>query len=173
MSGAWYIGIDPSSQLVGLAAFDEDDTLVTRLLDPRDEMTAADRRSPARRRVWLCDQTVRFLTSLIDDGVWCCVLEQPTTRFTASTLMMAAGAIGMTAQRFMPDVVVHELVPKVIDPLAGVVKAKDRKEALRARAYTLGYTGDSQDIADAVVCAHTARRMAERAGYGTYHSDAA
>jgi Holliday junction resolvasome RuvABC endonuclease subunit len=166
MSGAWYIGIDPSSQLVGLAAFDEDDTLVTKLLDPRDGMTPADRRTPARRRVWLCDQVTRWLLDFYDDGVWCCVLEQPTTRFSASTLMMAAGAIGMTAQKAMPDVIVHELVPKVIDPLAGVVRTTDRKKALRARAFSLGYTGDSQDIADAVVCAYTARCMAERAGYG-------
>lgn len=163
-TGAFFVGVDPSSNLVGLAAFDEAGVLTTRVLNPADGLTTRERATPFRRLVWLCDQTAAWLRGLEDQGVWCAVVEQPSTRHGGATLMGAFGAVGMTVQRALPEVPVHALVPGMIDPLARVVKplGMDRKTALRACASYLGYHGPSQDVCDAVVCAEAARELCRR-----------
>lgn len=164
--GAFCVGIDAASNLVGLAAIDEAGQLITRELDAKDGLTVIERRSPLRRMVWLCDQTAAWLRDIHEHGVWCCCLEQPSTRHGGAVLLGAFGALGMTAQRVMPEVVVHEIVPARLDELAGVQRRRlptapsareSRKLATSRRAAELGYLGDSQDVADAVVAAQAAR----------------
>ena len=164
-SGASYVGIDPASSVIGLAAIDEAGNVTSRELDVRAGLTPRERREPLRRLVWLCDETARWLRDVNETGVWCCVLELPLAHHGGASLLGAVGALGMTAQRVMPEVPVHQLIPASIDALAGVKKVAgvDRKALIRAQALTLGYDGDSQDVADAVVAAAAARTLTLRA----------
>lgn len=152
---ACYVGVDPASGTSGLAALDEEGTLQT--LELRVTGDLADRlvqiRTDARR--WLAD--------IEDDGTWCCVIEKPVTQFGGASLFAAFGVL-VEASRSTLACPIHRLTPAEIDPAAGVVKrpGDKRKDATWRRARELGYSGPSQDVADAVVAAAAARELTRR-----------
>ena len=156
MTGAWYIGIDPASSQAGLAAFDETGTLLTHEIQVRGQMPD--------RLVQLRQEARAWLSPLADQGAWCAVVERPSTRHGGATLLGAYGVMVEVAASVLACPVLT-LVPTEIDGPAGVAaptRGVNRKARTMARARTLGYTGDSQDIADAVVCAEAARVLTLR-----------
>ncbi len=156
VSGAWFVGLDPASTKAGVAAINDTTGEV------RTHEIHVRGREFARRYVDLRISIRLFLTPIADDGVWCCVVERPNTSRSGATLGGAFG-VAMEAAASILDCPVHDLGPQEIDGHAGVKKIRGaRKECTRARALTLGYSGGSQDVADAVVCAHAARVLTER-----------
>lgn len=158
-SGAWFIGGDPASQDAGLAAFSEHGELRTHAIRVRGQMPK--RLADLRREVR------EWIAPLHDDGVWCVCVERPSTRHGGATLLASYGVV-VEACASLLTAPILTLVPKEIDAAVNLKKipGADRKTLLRARALTLGYTGDSQDVADAVVCAHAARVLTERSQRG-------
>ena len=151
MTGAWYIGVDPASSTAGLAAFDEAGLLLTHEIHVRGQMPD--------RLVQLRQEARAWLSPLADQGAWCAVVERPSTRHGGATLLASYGVFVEVAASVLSCPVLT-LVPTEIDGPAGVAaptRGVSRKARTMARARTLGYTGDSQDIADAVVCAEAAR----------------
>lgn len=154
--GSFYVGLDPASAHAGAAAIDENGNLITRAIHVRGQMP--------NRLVALRAELREFLHPIADQGAWCTVIERPNTRHGGATLLASYGVfIEATASILRCPVLT--LGPQEIDGPAGVRRGVgvDRKAAIRARALELGYGGDSQDVADAVVCAEAARHMTVRA----------
>src|SRR5690606_25457237 len=80
---SWYVGIDPSSRHVGLAALHEDGTLKHQALHATGD--------PADRFVWLRAEIRRWLTPYADHGIWCAVIEDPAMHLAGSTLRASLG----------------------------------------------------------------------------------
>lgn len=164
---SWYVGADPASSIAGLAAIGEDGTLIHSLLTVKGQMP--DRLVALRReaRAWFSD--------LADDGCWACCIERPSTRHGGATLLASYGVFVEVAASVLSCPVLT-LVPTEIDGPAGVAaptRGVNRKARTMARARTLGYTGDSQDVADAVVAAEAARVLTLRTTARTETADAA
>lgn len=160
-SGAWFIGLDPSSIKAGIAAIND----VTG--EVRTHEIHIKGREFARRYVDMRIAIRLFLTPFADDGVWACVVERPTTRNSGATLGGAFGVAMEAAASILPGGAVHDLSPQQVDAIAGVKRIpKQRKACTRARALILGYDGLSQDVADAVCCAQAARVLTERSQTG-------
>lgn len=155
MTGAWYVGVDPASTKAAVAAINDTTGEI------RHTAIHVKGREFARRYVDLRIAIRLFLTPIADDGVWCCVVERPKTTRAGATLIGAYGVAMEAAASILPNGAVHDLGPQEIDGHAGVKKVPggDRKALTRARARILGYQGDSQDVADAVVCAAAAREL--------------
>lgn len=149
-----WIGIDPASSLAAVATIDEHATL-------RYAELRASGREPLRRLTVLRGQLRVFLADAIEVGAWACVIEKPVTRFGGAALFGAFGVLGELASSHL-ECPVLDLTPAQID--ARVYRdvsrpAGDRKARSMAYARSLGYDGDSQDIADAVVAADCARLL--------------
>lgn len=155
---AWYVGLDPASIKAGVAAInDTTGEIRTHEIHVRG-------REFARRYVDLRIAIRLFLTPIADDGVWCCVVERPNTH-RSGTVLGGAFGVAIEAAASILSCPVHDLGPQQIDPLARVTQIRGgRKDCIRARAKILGYTGTSQDVADAVICADAARALTERSG---------
>lgn len=149
---SWYIGVDPASRLAGLAALHENgEWRHTVIQAPKGEAT--------QRFVYLRKETRQWLQQFADDGVWCCVVERPNTHGNATLL----GAYGVLCEAVASSLqcAVMTVGPGEIDKLVfgTVCKPKTRKQSLLAYAHTLGYKGDSQDVADAMACALAAHHL--------------
>ena len=157
MTGAWYIGVDPASSTAGIAAFDEAGTLLTHEIHVRGQMPD--------RLVALRQEARAWLSPLADQGAWCAVIERPSTRHGGATLLASYGVFVEAAASVLACPVLT-LVPTEIDAAASVPQSSSpclpRKSRTFAYARTLGYTGTSQDVADAVVCAEAARVLTLR-----------
>ena len=157
MTGAWYIGVDPASSTAGLAAFDETGTLLTHEIHVTGQMPD--------RLVKLRQEARAWLSPLAEQGAWCVCVERPSTRHGGATLLASYGVFVEAAASVLSCPVLT-LVPTEIDAAASVPAisgpSRNRKARTMARARTLGYTGNSQDIADAVVCAEAARVLTLR-----------
>lgn len=159
MTGPWYCGVDPSSTKVGVAAISEGTGEV------RFAAIHVKGSEFPRRFVEVRIAIRLFLQPLADDGVCCVVVERPTTTKSGATLGGAFGVAIEAAASMLPTAAIHDLSPQQIDGHARVAgySRGDRKTSTASRAYQLGYRGDSQDVADAVVCAAAARTLTERA----------
>lgn len=150
-----YIGIDPASSLAAVASIDENANVRHAVLRARGT-------DMPRRLGTLRTQLLEFLTDARDVGSWCCVVEIPITRFPNPTLLAAYGVLTECAGHALRCPVLT-LTPSEIDALvwrAGK-PGGDRKARCMSRARELGYVGDSQDVADALVAADCARVLAE------------
>lgn len=145
---SWFIGIDPSSVRVGLAALHENGEL-------RHQALHATGTVP-HRFVWLRQEVRRWLTPYADMGVMCVVIEDPAHHQAGSVLRASLGVVLEAAQSMLPDTAVHVLKSTEVK-LAALGNGAGKKADLMAGARLLGYMGDSQDVADAVVCADAAR----------------
>lgn len=145
---SWYVGIDPSSRAVGLAALHEGGELRHQALHATGDV--------ADRFVWLRSEIRRWLAPLADLGVMCVVIEDPATHHAGSTLRASLGVTLEATRSMLPDTAVHVLKSTEVKRLA-LGNGAGKKADLMIGARLLGYTGTSQDVADAICCADAAR----------------
>lgn len=152
---SYYVGLDPASSHVGLAAISDTGSIVHRALHVRGDMPT--------RLVALRREARAWLDELAVTGTWCCVAEKPVTRFGGATLLASYGVLVEAASSSLTCPVLT-LTPKQVDAaaLGFPVPAKTRKTRLMDHARSLGYEGGSQDIADALACADAARVLTAR-----------
>jgi len=148
---SWHIGVDPSSQRVGLAALHENGDLAHHQLHATGDV--------ADRFVWLRAEIRGWLAPYADTGVMCAVIEDPATHQAGSTLRASLGVVLEATRSMLPNTAVHVLKSTQIKRLA-LGNGAGKKADLMAGARLLGYTGASQDVADAVCCADAARVLA-------------
>lgn len=152
---SYYIGIDPSSRHVGLAALHEHGTLTHQALHATGDLPD--------RLVWLRQEIRRWLTPIADQGVMCAIVENPgiVSRQRGYEAKLAGYGVCLEAARSM-------LACPVLDLRSGEWKSHvlasgaAKKDDVMAGARLLGYTGGSQDVADAVCIADAARVLAEK-----------
>ncbi|CAA9323168.1 MAG: hypothetical protein AVDCRST_MAG68-2088 [uncultured Gemmatimonadetes bacterium] len=141
------VGIDPASYDTGLAAIRHDGSIRTTTLtvtgDLPDRLTAL----RVGARAWLAP--------ISDEGTWACVVERPSTRHTNASLMASYGVL-LEAARSTLKCPVIVLGPAELDRLIKAPPAPSRKERLVLHARLLGWTGTSQDEADALAAADAA-----------------
>lgn len=145
---SWYIGVDPSSVRVGLAAIHENGELRHQVLHATGDV--------ADRFVWLRSEIRRWLTPYADMGVMCVVIEDPDMHLAGSVVRASLGVVLEATRSMLPDTVVHVLKSTEVKRHA-LGNGAGKKADLMAGARLLGYAGSSQDAADAVCCADAAR----------------
>jgi hypothetical protein len=151
-----FVGIDPASSVSAVASLDDDAVL-------RHAVLRASGRDMPRRLGSLRRQLIEFLGDAIDVGSYACVVEVPVTRFTNPTLLAAYGVMVECAGTVLKCPVLT-LTPAELDDWAyraGRPEGVTRKERSMRLAWAHGYDGDSQDIADAVVCCVVARLLVQ------------
>lgn len=152
---AYFVGIDPASSDAGIAVLDESGDLRTTALCVRGDMPS--RLSALRReaRAWL--------GFVAEAGAWCVVVERPITRHGGATLLGSYGVFVEVAASTL-DCPVMTPSPSEIDDLVlgRPLSPLKRKARLMQHAQSLGYRGEVQDVADAVVCADAARALTRR-----------
>lgn len=150
---SWYVGIDPSSRHLGLAALHENGQLRYQGISATGDVPD--------RFVFIRASIRQWLAQYADDGVWCIVIEDPATRHQSSTLAASLGVCVEAARSILPDAALHILKSAHIKRLA-LGSGAGKKPDMMAHARTLGYTDGLQDVADAVVCADAARVLTSR-----------
>lgn len=143
-----FIGIDPGSRIAGLASLTETGDLKTQTIHPTGH--------PEDRLVQLRRLTRQWLTFAADEGAFCVVVEQPGTRYGGATLLAAYGVMVEAARSMLPDTPLMAL-PSARWKLLALGRGNAKKADVMAGARLLGYTGASQDAADATVMADAAR----------------
>lgn len=151
---SWFVGIDPSSRAVGLAAIHENGGLRHRSIHATGDV--------ADRFVWLRREIRGWLAPFADDGVWCVVIEDPAMHLAGSTLRASLGVVLEAARSILPTTAIHVLKSKQIKRQA-FGDGAGNKDDLMAAARLLGYEGFGQDAADAVCCADVARILTDHA----------
>lgn len=96
-----------------------------------------------------------WLTPVADLGAWCCVIEQPGTRFGGATLLAAYG-VCVEAARSILDCPVMTL-PSAQWKREALGNGAAKKPDVMAGARRLGYRFNDQDAADAICMADCAR----------------
>lgn len=150
---SWFLGVDPSSQRVGLAAIHENGDLAVASLHARGDV--------ADRFVELRASIRRWIVPFADHGVWCVVIEDPATHQAGSTLRASLGVCLEAVRSALPNTAVHVLKSTEVKRIA-LGDGAGKKADLMVGARLLGYQGSSQDIADAVCCADAARVLTSK-----------
>lgn len=145
---SWYLGFDPSSRQVGMAALHENGDLRHQALHATGDV--------ADRFVWLRGEIRSWVAPYADMGVMCVVIEDPATHLAGSTLRASLGVVLEAVRSMLPNTAVHVLKSTEVKRRA-LGNGAGKKADLMAGARLLGYTGASQDVADAVCCADAAR----------------
>ena len=146
---SYYLGLDPSSRAVGLAAIHETGELHHHLLTAPGNVVAD-------RFVWLRREIRQWITPFADTGVMCAVIEDPAMHLAGSTLRASLGVVLEAVRSILPNTAIHVLKSTEIKRHA-LGNGAGKKRDLMTGARLLGYDGDSQDVADAICCADAAR----------------
>ena len=149
---SWYVGIDPGSRHTGLAAVHDDGALRTQTIHPTGELP--DRLVFLRKsvRLWLAD--------IAQDGAWCCVVEQPGTRFGGASLLAAYGICVEAAASSLKCPVMT--LPSAQWKKLALGNGAAKKSDVMAAAREFGYDGADQDQADAIGMARCAVILAQQ-----------
>jgi hypothetical protein len=139
---SYFIGLDPGSRAAGVASLHEDGGLAHITLHEAGELPD--------RLVSLRAGVRGWLAGYAEIGTWCCVIEQPGTRFGGSALLASFGVCVEAARSVLRC------------PVMTPTSAAWKKADVMVGARLLGYEGACQDTADAIVMADAARVYARQ-----------
>jgi Holliday junction resolvasome RuvABC endonuclease subunit len=149
---SYFIGLDPGSRAAGVASLHEDGGLAHITLHEAGELPD--------RLVSLRAGVRGWLAGYAEIGTWCCVIEQPGTRFGGSALLASFGVCVEAARSVLrcPVMTPTSAAWKKLALGNGAAKKAD----VMVGARLLGYEGACQDTADAIVMADAARVYARQ-----------
>lgn len=146
-----FVGIDPGSRAAGLATMREDGSLRHITLHATGDLPD--------RLVWLRSEARQWLAPVADEGAWCCVIEQPGTRFGGASLLAAYGVLVEAARSVLRCPVMT--LPSAQWKKSALGNGAAKKHDVMVAARLLGYRFSDQDTADAICMADCARVLSE------------
>ena len=149
---SYFVGIDPGSRAAGLAAMHEDGSLRHITFHENGELPDRLVRLRANVRSWLAP--------FADIGCWCCVIEQPGTRFGGATLLASYGVCVEAARSVLQCPVLT--LPSAQWKREALGNGAAKKTDVMDAARLLGYRFSDQDSADAICMADAARVLSRQ-----------